>query len=50
MKKELKNSKIEVDVFISTEENIIDYQDITKPIGGGTEIRNQLDLISKHLK
>ena len=29
LKKELKNSKIEVDVFISTEENIIDYQDIT---------------------
>ena len=29
---------------------IIDYQDITKPIGGGTEVRNQLDLISKHLR
>ena len=29
---------------------VIDYQDITKPIGGGTEIRNQLDLISKHLR
>ena len=27
---------------------VIDYQDITKPIGGGSEIRNQLDLISKH--
>ena len=29
---------------------IIDYQDITKPIGGGSEVRNQLDLISKHLR
>lgn len=29
---------------------IIDYQDITQPIGGGTEVRNQLDLISKHLR
>lgn len=29
LKKKLKNSKIEVDVFISTEENITTYQDIT---------------------
>ena len=29
---------------------LIDYQDITKPIGGGSEVRNQLDLISKHLR
>ena len=29
---------------------VVDYQDITKPIGGGTEIRNQLDLISKHFR
>ncbi len=29
---------------------VIDYQDITKPIGGGSEVRNQLDLISKHLR
>ena len=29
---------------------IIDYADITKPIGGGPEIRNQLDLIWKHLR
>ena len=29
---------------------IIDYQDITQPIGGGSEVRNQLDLISKHLR
>ena len=29
LKKVLKNSKIEVDVFISTEENITAYQDIT---------------------
>ena len=29
LKKTLKNSKIEVDVFISTEENITAYQDIT---------------------
>ena len=29
---------------------VIDYQDITMPIGGGTEVRNQLDLISKHLR
>ena len=29
LKKTLKNSKIEVDIFISTEENITAYQDIT---------------------
>ena len=29
---------------------IIDYQDITRPIGGGSEVRNQLDLISKHMR
>ena len=29
---------------------IIDYADITKPIGGGTELRNQLDAIWKHLR
>lgn len=29
---------------------VIDYADITKPIGGGTEVRNQLDLIWKHLR
>jgi hypothetical protein len=29
---------------------IIDYADITKPIGGGSEVRNQLDLIWKHLR
>lgn len=29
---------------------IIDYGDITKPIGGGTEVRNQLDAIWKHLR
>lgn len=29
---------------------VIDYADITKPIGGGTELRNQLDLIWKHLR
>ena len=29
---------------------IIDYSDITKPIGGGSELRNQLDLIWKHLR
>ena len=29
---------------------IIDYSDITKPIGGGTEIRNQLDATWKHLR
>lgn len=29
---------------------IIDYQDITQPIGGGSEVRNQLNLISKHLR
>lgn len=29
---------------------VIDYQDITMPIGGGSEVRNQLDLISKHLR
>ena len=41
---------------IASEENfvadvvIIDYADITKPIGGGSEVRNQLDLIWKHLR
>ena len=29
---------------------IIDYADITKPIGGGSEVRNQLDAIWKHLR
>ena len=29
---------------------IIDYADITKPIGGGPEVRNQLDLMWKHLR
>ena len=29
---------------------LIDYQDITLPIGGGSEERNQLNLISKHLR
>lgn len=29
---------------------IIDYADITKPIGGGTELRNQLDEIWKYLR
>ena len=29
---------------------IIDYCDITKPMGGGTELRNQLDAIWKHLR
>ena len=29
---------------------ILDYSDITKPIGGGSEVRNQLDLIWKHLR
>lgn len=29
---------------------IIDYSDITKPIGGGSELRNQLDMIWKHLR
>ena len=29
---------------------VIDYQDITLPIGGGSEERNQLNLISKHLR
>ena len=29
---------------------VIDYQDITMPIGGGSEVRNQLDMISKHLR
>ena len=29
---------------------IIDYSDITKPIGGGSEVRNQLDAIWKHLR
>ena len=29
---------------------VIDYADITKPIGGGSELRNQLDLIWKHLR
>ena len=29
---------------------IIDYADITKPMGGGSELRNQLDIIWKHLR
>jgi len=29
---------------------IIDYADITKPMGGGSELRNQLDVIWKHLR
>lgn len=29
---------------------VIDYADITKPIGGGQEVRNQLDLMWKHLR
>ena len=29
---------------------IVDYQDITKPMGGGSEVRNQLDLITKHFR
>lgn len=29
---------------------VIDYGDITKPIGGGSEVRNQLDAIWKHLR
>ena len=29
---------------------VLDYSDITKPIGGGSEVRNQLDLIWKHLR
>ena len=29
---------------------IIDYADITRPIGGGSEVRNQLDSIWKHLR
>jgi len=29
---------------------IIDYADITKPMGGGSETRNQLDVIWKHLR
>lgn len=29
---------------------VIDYADITKPIGGGSEVRNQLDAIWKHLR
>ena len=29
---------------------IIDYADITKPIGGGTELRNQLNAISLYLR
>lgn len=29
---------------------IIDYADITKPIGGGSELRNQLDATWKHLR
>lgn len=29
---------------------VIDYSDITKPIGGGSELRNQLDMIWKHLR
>ena len=29
---------------------VIDYADITKPIGGGPDVRNQLDAIWKHLR
>lgn len=29
---------------------IIDYADITRPMGGGSEVRNQLDIIWKHLR
>ena len=29
---------------------IIDYADITKPIGGGTELRNQLNAITQYLR
>ncbi len=29
---------------------VIDYADITQPIGGGSELRNQLDAIWKHLR
>lgn len=29
---------------------VIDYADITKPIGGGSEVRNQLDAIWKYLR
>ena len=41
---------------LATKENliadvvVIDYADITKPIGGGSELRNQLDAIWKHLR
>lgn len=41
---ELANENFVADVVI------IDYADITKSIGGGVEIRNQLDLIWKHLR
>ena len=29
---------------------VVDYADITKPIGGGSELRNQLDAIWKHFR
>ena len=41
---ELANDGFVTDVLI------IDYADITKPIGGGSEVRNQLDSIWKHLR
>ena len=41
---ELANNGFVADVVV------IDYADITKPIGGGSEVRNQLDFIWKHLR